>query len=135
MNEHPLDPPTPMPDYLWPQRAPLGPDDLRLVPSTRELRTIAQLLDHERIAGFAMLTMRDGSPWLEVDIAVPAHGEARDYLRPEVVDLPEPVDRVAGLVPPGVYRFAIWRYTAKAYRVDVHGAVEDDPIELPDAPT
>lgn len=127
---HPADPPSPCPPYLWPQRSPLGPDDLRIAPTTAELRVIGRLLDHDRIAGQALVTMRDGSPWLEVDIYVPAMGEARDYARPEVADLPEPSDAVAGLAPPGIYRYAIWRYTAKAYRCDSHGAVDDDPIDL-----
>ena len=127
---HPADPPRPIPDYLRPQRSPLGPDDLRLVPTTAELRVIAKVLDHDRIAGQAMVTMRDGSPWLEFDVFVPAHGDGRDWARPEVSHLPEPTDAVADLAPPGIYRYAIWRYTAKAYRCAANGEVDDDPIEL-----
>lgn len=125
-----VDPPNPIPEHLWPQRGTLGDEDLRMAASTAELRVVARLLDHERLAGYAMLTQRDGSPWLEVSVAVPAHDESRSTVRPELDHLPDPTDRVAGLGPCGVFRFAIWRYTGKAYRVDAHGAVEDDPIEL-----
>jgi hypothetical protein len=126
-----LDPPNPIPEHLWPgPHIPLGSDDLRAVPSTAELRTIAKLLDHFHLAGWTMVTQRDGSPWLEVDVAVPFHGEARDFVRREVDDLPAPADGLAGLGPGGVHKFAIWRYTGKAYRCDAHGAVEDDPVEL-----
>lgn len=125
-----LGPPNPIPEHLWPQRAPLGPGDLRAVPSTAELRTIGRVLDHLHLAGFTMITQRDGSPWLEFDVVVPFHAEARDYARREVDDLPAPADGLAGLGPGGVQRFAIWRYTGKVYRCDAHGAVEDDPIEL-----
>jgi hypothetical protein len=131
MNRADLGPPHPIPEHLWPGRTtPLGPEDLRIAPSTGELRVIAQVLDHERIAGQALVTMRDGSPWLEVDVAVPAMDESRGAVRGEVDDLPEPFHAVAGLAPPGIYRFAVWRYTGRAYRVDQHGAVEDDPIAL-----
>jgi hypothetical protein len=130
--EHALGPPSPIPDWLYPQRSSLGSEDLRVAPSTAELRVIARLLDHERIAGQALVTMRAGSPWLEIDVAVPALGGDRDVVRPEVTPARRPNPRAAplGLAPPGVYRYAIWRYTAKAYRVDVHGAVEDDPIDF-----
>ena len=124
------DPPNPIPEHLWPQGGQPGPDDLRVAISTAELRVVARVLDHDRIAGQAMMTQRDGSPWLEVDVFVPSHGEARDVMRPEVAYLPEPLDAVAGLAPPGIYRYAIWRFTGRAYRVDRDGAVEDDPIEL-----
>ena len=128
-----LDPPNPIPEHLFPgPRAPLGSDDLRAVPSTAELR------DHrERCSTISTwragrsVTQRDGSPWLEVDVAVPFHFEAREYVRQEVDELPPaPADMLDGLGPGGVHRFAIWRYTGKAYRCDMHGAVEDDPIDL-----
>ena len=125
--------PTPEPDTRTPMagtRAPLGPEDLRTIPSTGELRAIVRVLDHEHLAGWTALTQRDGSPWLEVDVVVPFHGEARDYVRREVDDLPSRPDRLDGLGPGGTHRFALWRYTGAVYRVDVHGAVEDDPIEL-----
>jgi hypothetical protein len=118
--EHALGPPSPIPDWLRPLRSPLGPEDLRVAPSTAELRVIARLLDHERIAGQALVTMRDGSPWLEIDIAVPMRADTREVVAPEMSEL----------APGGVYRYAIWRYTAKAYRIDEHGAAEDDPIDL-----
>ena len=127
-----LGPPYPIPSWLAPIRSPLGPEDLRMVPSTKELRTMVAVLDHEQLAGWTMVTHRDGSPWVEFDVVVPFHGEARDYVRPEVDGLPSRSDRLDGLGPGGTFRFAIWRYTCKAYRVDHHGAVEDDPIELDD---
>jgi hypothetical protein len=117
---HPADPPIPVPPHLRPQVAyALGPDDLRVVASTEELRVLARLLDHEGLAGSTILTHRDGSPWLEIAVAVPYHFDAPDH-------------------PPGgkavlggrVYQYAIWRYTAKAYRLGEDGAVEDDPIDL-----
>jgi hypothetical protein len=80
---HPADPPTPIPNHLWPQRAPLGPGDLRIAPSTEELRMIARVLDEEKLAGQTLVTMRDGSPWLEVDVAVPHHVVPAD-LPPDV---------------------------------------------------
>jgi hypothetical protein len=123
-HRHHLDPPSPLPSYLHPnpQRAPLGPDDLRIAPSTEELQVIARLLEREHVAGQALVTMRDGSPWLEIDVAVPSHGEGRRQVSPQAMPL----------APPGVYRYAIWRYTARAYRVGADGAVGDDPIELGD---
>ncbi|HTE62970.1 MAG TPA: hypothetical protein VK631_21630, partial [Solirubrobacteraceae bacterium] len=93
---------------------PLFDRDLRIAPSTEELRVIALLLGYEGLAGQALVTMRDGSPWLELDVAVPHHGEPRD-------------DQMSGR-PPGVYRYAIWRFTCLPYRVGSDGAVEDDPI-------
>lgn len=123
------DPPRPLPPYLWPQRSPLGPEDLRTVPSTRELRAIVSLLDHEHLAGFTMITQRDGSPWLEFDVVVPFHVSGRDWLRHEVDGTP-PSEDFAGLARGGTYRFALWRYTNRIYRVGGDGAVEDDPIDL-----
>lgn len=117
-----LGPPKPVPEWLRPLRTPLGPGDLRLAPSTEELRVIATLLDHERLAGQALVTMRDGSPWLEVDVVVPHHVVASDAQhalgRQPMQPAPEP----------GVYRYAIWRYSAKPYRIGPDGAVEDDPL-------
>jgi hypothetical protein len=102
---------------------------LRVVPTTAELRQIARVLDHERLAGFAMLTQRDGSPWLEFDVVVPFHMEARDQVRQEVEGLPNH-ERLATFAHGGTYRFALWRYTGAVYRVGGDGAVEDDPIDL-----
>jgi hypothetical protein len=116
-----LGPPTPIPDWLAPLRSPLGPGDLRAVPSTAELRVLVRLLDHEGLAGWTMITQRDGSPWLEFDVAVPVHAEARDGVRAEVEEL-----KPGGVV----HKFALWRYTGKVYRVGTDGAVEDDPIDI-----
>jgi len=114
------DPPIPVPAHLRPL-APhgLGPGDLRVALSTEELRTIARLLDHERLAGQTLVTHRDGSPWIELAVAVPYFHDAPD--------LPPGGEAVVG---GRVYQYAIWRYTAKAYRMGEDGAVEDDPIEL-----
>jgi hypothetical protein len=112
-----LDPPRPLPSYLWPQRdVPLGDEDMVIAPSTSELRVIARLLDAERLAGFTRVIQRDGSPWVEVDVVVPALELASDGN--------------AATRPTGIYRYAIWRYTGAAYRLDEHGAVENDPIPL-----
>ena len=112
-------PPIPVPPHLWPLRSPLAGDDLRVAASTEELRVIATLLEREGLAGYTLLTLRDGSPWLELDVAVPSHDEGRDVVRGQVG---------GELMGAGVYRYAIWRYTARAYRVGPDGAVEDDPI-------
>lgn len=124
-------PPRPMPPYLWPQRGPFSVDDLRMVPTTRELRAIVKLLDRDHLAGFTMLAQRDGSPWLEVDVVVPFHVGGRDWVRQEIDGL-APHEALAGLAHGGLYRFVIWRYTGEVYRVGRDGAVEDDPINLDD---
>jgi hypothetical protein len=49
--------------------------------------------------------MREGSPWLELDVAVPT-SVGRDVVADQVDELPRG----------GVYKYAIWRYTCKAYR-------------------
>jgi hypothetical protein len=118
-----LDPPRPVPEHLWPKQAALGDDDMRAVPSTGELRAIVKALDVTHIAGWVMLTQRDGSPWLEVDVAVPFHDEARDFVRGECGD-PD------ALAEGGIYKFAVWRYTGAVYPVGPDGAVADDPIPL-----
>lgn len=122
---HPADPPTPIPASLWPLRgAALQSEDLRISASTEELRMIQRLLDHEGIAGHALLTQRDGSPWLEIVVLESQH--AADYAGESRVP---PSAR-----PPGapVYKYALWRYTGAVYRLDVVGAVEDEPILRPD---
>src|SRR4051812_15249912 len=101
---HPADPPRPIPTHLWPLRSPLEDGDLRIAPSTAELRALARTLDAEGLAGQTFVTMREGSPWLKLDVAVVVGGR--------------------------VYRYALWRYTLKVYRVGDDGAVEDDPINL-----
>jgi hypothetical protein len=115
-------PPRPIPEHLWPKSAPLGPDDLRAIPSTGELRAIVKALDVTHVAGWVMLTQRDGSPWLEVDVAVPFEPEARDFVRGECGS--------DDLAPGGIYKFAVWRYTGAVYAVGPDGAVPDDPISL-----
>jgi hypothetical protein len=61
--------------------------------------------------------MREGSPWLELDIALPT-SVGRDVVADQVDELPRG----------GVYKYAIWRYTCKAYRLGPDGAVHDDPF-------
>lgn len=99
-----------------PETSPVFDGDLRVVPSTEELRCIARLLDHEGLAGQAMLTQRGGSPWIEVSVYVPHTVIAFDADALEVV------------ATPGTHRYAIWRYTCAPYRIGSDGAVEDDPI-------
>lgn len=111
------DPPTPVPPYLRPMQVPLGPGDERVGPSTEELRLIARLLDHEQLAGQTLVTMRSGSPWLELDVAVPVSA-GRAVVDGQVDKLPRG----------GIYKYAIWRHTCKAYRLGRDGAVEDDPF-------
>jgi hypothetical protein len=116
-----LDPPSPVPRHLWPQRnAPIAGDDMRMALSTLEIRAMARALDLEGVAGQCLVTQRDGSPWVEIDAVSPALGESRQAVAGEVEDL----------APWGIYRYAIWRYTGKVYRLDRNGAVEDDPIDL-----
>lgn len=105
-DSHPAAPPHPLPPHLQPDpmAAPLGGGDARVTPTTEELGLIARLFDHLQISGQTLLTQREGSPWLELDVA----GERGDR----------------------VWHFAIWRYTCRVYRVDRTGAVEDDPIEF-----
>jgi hypothetical protein len=76
-------------------------DELRFTVTPAELRAIAGALDVLDVQhGNAMLTARDGSPWLEVDVAMTHQ----------------------------LVRLALWRRTRAVYRVDEHGAVADDPI-------
>jgi predicted HicB family RNase H-like nuclease len=124
---HPADPPKPIPEHLWPWgrrgvgAPPLGPGDLRIAPSTAELRVLVATLDAEGIAGQTLVTQRDGSPWLELDVAVPYGAEGRSFVGSEL----------GGSLAVGgrVYRYALWRYTLKVHRVGDDGAVEDDPLE------
>jgi hypothetical protein len=110
----PADPPIPVPEHLRPLSfVQLGPEDLRVNISTEEHRAVARLLDQEQLAGQMFLTHREGSPWLEIDVA-----SSRTAALAEST----------GFVPPGVSRYALWRYTCAVYRLGPDGAVEDDPI-------
>jgi hypothetical protein len=115
-------PPKPIPPHLWPQRGDLGPGDVVSAASTAEYRVVFALLEHERLAGSMLFTVRDGSPWLEIAVNVPDMAEARDYVRPELGG--------RELRAPGTYHFALWRYNGQVHRVGRDGAVEDDPIAL-----
>ena len=124
MSEHPADPPTPIPHYLAPIRVALGESDLRIVATLRELAAVCAVL-HELGLDTAnvMLTQRDGSPWLEIDaVAAPEQaltlGETARF----------------ALDHGGVVSLALWRYTLAVYRIDEHGAVEDDPVWRPPPP-
>jgi hypothetical protein len=119
----PLDPPSPIPHHLHPQRVAIGPEDMRLTLSTLELRAIAAALDHDGVAGQCLITQRDGSPWVEVDAVTPVLGSSRQAVAGEVT---------GEMAPWGTYRYAIWRYTGKVYHCDRYGAVEDDPIDFDD---
>lgn len=67
-------------------------------------------LDH----GNAMLTWRDASPWIEVDVATgPTEAEPFPPADPDKYDLA---------------RLALWRRTLDVYRIGRDGAVEDDPF-------
>lgn len=117
--------PRPIPAWLYPQRTPLGDGDQCLTPTAEELRTIAAVLD--ACEGHPLMTRivhRDGSPWLEFDVATGPE------LPPQSFD---EARRLALLSRPDGYhveRFALWRYTLDVYRLDADGAVEEDPIEL-----
>lgn len=121
--DDPHGPPRPLPSYLQPNAGPIWEGDLRLAISTAGLRQLAKLLDVERLAGQVLLTLREGSPWLEVAVAVPMYGEGRAFVARELDDT---LLASGGLV----HKFAVWRYTEAVYRVGADGAVEDDPIEL-----
>jgi hypothetical protein len=104
----PFDPPNPIPAWLTPQGGPLfhSDEDLRIVLTVKEFASLATLLGSHGVTfgewSNVMLTLRDGSPWLEV--AVASGGHAAQY--------------------------ALWRYTGNVYRVGANGAVEDDPLDL-----
>jgi hypothetical protein len=110
MSNHGADPPSPLPSWLEPGGGPIGDGDLRFVLSSAELFKIATLLVSEHIWDDTqlILTHRDGSPWIEIAVAVPLHAEAG----------------------PDCRRYALWRYTGNVYRVGADGAVEDDPLAL-----
>lgn len=107
---NPADPPSPIPAYLTPWAGerkgspPIGPEDMRIAPATNDLVEIARLIEREELQdGQCLVTQRDGSPWIELDVA--KHGD--------------------------VQRFALWRYTGAIYRIGPFGAVDDDPIQRP----
>lgn len=111
-------PPHPIPAWLYPQPGPLGGGDLVLTPTADELRAVVRTLDTLDLdCRVVRLVMREGSPWLEFDVAI----------GPSVAEPFPPPDPSRY----GVVRFALWRYTLAVYRVGPEGAVEDDPIELP----
>jgi hypothetical protein len=117
--------PRPIPSWLYPPRTPLGDGDQVLSPSAEELRTMALALDAcEGTPLMVRIVHRDGSPWVEFDVAT---GPERP---PQSLD---EATRLAILSRPSAYRverFALWRYTLDVYRLDESGAVEDDPINL-----
>lgn len=118
---HPADPPTPVPLWLAPQRLALGEGDLRIVLTTFELRCVADALDALGMSNAnAMLTQRDGSPWIEIDAVaqLPTNLAYAD------------VEEIAALAD-GAIRLALWRYTGAVYRIGESGAVDDDPIWRP----
>jgi hypothetical protein len=106
-------PPTPIPAWLQPQRAQLGPDDLCVVITTAELASLSAALELELGIGGVptqvRIVHREGSPWIEVD----AHRPALEQSERATV------------------RLALWRYTLAVYRVGDDEAVEDDPIWTP----
>jgi hypothetical protein len=120
-----MHPPKPIPSWLYPPRTPLGDGDQVLSPSAEELRALAAALG--ACTGTPLMLRivhRDGSPWLEFDVAT---GPEQP---PQSLD---EATRLAILSRPSAYsveRFALWRYTLDVYRVDETGAVEDDPIDL-----
>lgn len=116
----PADPPTPVPLHLAPIEAPLGPEDLRIVLTTDELRAVVEtceMLDLD--LGYVMLTQRDGSPWVEIAVA-------------ETERVARPFDPATATPIRAATKLALWRYTCAVYRLDEFGAVEDDPIFRPD---
>lgn len=118
---HPADPPTPVPLWLRPQRLALGPGDLRIVLTDFEMRCALDALEElGMVNANVMLTQRDGSPWVEIDAVaqLPANLAFAD------------VEEIAALAE-GAARLVLWRYTGAVYRLDEHGAVEDDPIWRP----
>ena len=111
------DPPIPLPPELAPQvKAPLAGADERVALSTEELRALSALLDAERLSGQTLVTLREGSPWVELAVAVPYHVDAPDHPGAEAA--------VGGRV----YRYVLWRYSCAIWRVDEDGALQRDPV-------
>jgi hypothetical protein len=114
---NPADPPTPIPSFLYPQPGPIGDGDLVMTATAEEWQRIAELVERVANARQVRTLHRDGSPWLEIAVAIgPAQAQT-------LAD--------ADLNLYGVERFALWRYTLAVYRVGDDGAVEDDPILPP----
>ena len=116
------DPPHPIPPYLQPIAAPLGPGDLCLVVTSDELMAITAFLGGDLNLHPSMLRIvhRDGSPWIEF-AAVRIDREARVWTN--VMSA-----AAAELEAARPQQFALWRYTLAVYRIGDDGAVEDDPI-------
>lgn len=109
--------------------SPTGADDMTLVLERLELAALdaaLALVEHEeldrgeRLANMRLLH-RDGSPWLECSAVVTtlphtATATALDELARTELEHAR------------VVRLALWRRTCDVYRLDEHGAVEDDPI-------
>lgn len=92
-----------------------GEDLLRFAATTGELRQVVRAFDALGIEhGNVLLTVRDGSPWLEADVAT---GPV------EAIPFPPPDPSVFDLV-----RLALWRRTGAVYVVGSDGAVADDPV-------
>lgn len=125
---NPADPPSPVPDYLWPQRGALAGDDQRIAITTEEIRMLTRVLEEEQLSGVTLVTQREGSPWLELDVAQ-TFTAPRDR-RPitDALATLDPDEFVDVAAAGRVYRFALWRYTCSVYRVGQDGAVEDDPF-------
>lgn len=119
MND-PADPPTPVPPFLQPIKAPLGPGDLCLVATAAELAAlIAATRSLDLDPSLLRIVHRDGSPWIEAT-AIRLDHEARAWSdRLGAAAIGEPVE------------LALWRYTLAVYRVGADGAVEDDPFWRP----
>lgn len=105
----------PIPRHLHPIRARLVlPGDLVVVLRTEELAQIAKLMERVADARSVRIVHRDGSPWVEIDVAC----------GPEIAEPFPPNDLEAY----GVHSFALWRYTMAVYVVGPDGAVDDDPM-------
>jgi hypothetical protein len=93
-------------------RAPLGDDDQVITLTTEEHAQLALVIANVADARTMRIVHRDGSPWIELDVAV----------GPEMAEPFPPVGHYA------VHRFALWRYTLAVYAIGADGAVDDDPL-------
>jgi hypothetical protein len=128
---HPADPPTPIPEHLWPWAGPsegsppLAGDDLCMVLTPAELAQISRVALRVQDATNLRIVHREGSPWIELDVvSIPGGMERAAKPWP-----PAPAERAA-LMDAALHRFALWRYTLKVYVIRPDGAVGDDPIDL-----